>query len=75
MSTPEKAKSVFNQMTTQQIVEAFEQTNGQRGIEVAEVRGWLMDELNRRDPQAFEAWIDLCVSEDSPRKFFIKVSE
>ena len=74
MNTPDNAQSVLNQMTTQQIVEAFEQTDGQIGIEVADVRGWLMDELNRRAPQAFEAWIDLCVSEDSPRKFFIKES-
>lgn len=63
---------VLSKMTVAQLVETFEYTSGARSLEMAEVRGWLMDELEKRDPTAFEAWLDLCISEDSPRKFFIK---
>lgn len=36
--------------------------------EVAIARGWLMDELERRDAKAFDAWID--DYDESPRKYF-----
>ena len=36
--------------------------------EVAIVRGWLMDELERRDAKAFDAWID--DYDAIPRKYF-----
>jgi hypothetical protein len=38
-------------------------------IEIADVRGWIMDELERRNPVAFEKWIDSC--EDNPEPFFM----
>lgn len=70
MNTPEQAQAVLDQMTTIEVIEAFEKTDGQRGVEVYEVRGWLIDELNRRAPKAFDQWMDLCNSEDSPRRIF-----
>ena len=36
--------------------------------DVAIGRGWLMDELERRDANAFDAWID--DYDASPRKYF-----
>ena len=36
--------------------------------EVAIGRGWLMDELERRDANAFDAWIDDYAA--SPREYF-----
>lgn len=36
--------------------------------EVAIGRGWLMDDLERRDANAFDAWID--DYDASPRKYF-----
>lgn len=41
-----------------QLVEAFELTNTQQGEAVPVVRGVLMDELEARDPAAFEVWMD-----------------
>lgn len=37
---------------------------------LAMARGWIMDELERRDPQAFDLWIDSL--ESNPDKFFLK---
>lgn len=36
--------------------------------DVAICRGWLMDELERRDANAFDAWLD--DYDASPRKYF-----
>ena len=33
------------------------------------VRGWLMDELEKRNPVAFSCWLES--NEPSPRKFFV----
>ena len=36
---------------------------------IATVRGWLQDELEKRDPQAFDAWLES--TEDSPERFYV----
>lgn len=42
--------------------------------ELAITRGWLMDELERRDPEAFARWLDNDYSQhpelDTPRAWF-----
>ena len=38
-------------------------------VEVAMVRGWLMDELRKQDPEAFDRWID-SDDDDNVRHFF-----
>lgn len=54
---------------TEMLIEIMELTLTDHRPEVPTVRGWVMDELERRDPEAFEAWLD---SEDgSPRNFFL----
>lgn len=37
-------------------------------IELSLTRGWLMDEFERRDPEAYDAWIE--AYDASPRDFF-----
>ena len=37
--------------------------------ELAVVRGWLMDELEARDPEGFEAWMDSEDNAASPEQF------
>jgi hypothetical protein len=36
----------------------WESTEGQRNKESVLMRGWLMDEIERRYPEAFNAWLD-----------------
>ena len=65
------ARDLISKRTTEQIVREFELTDYlDVCIETANVRGWYMDELEKRDAEAFDKWIDS--DEDSPRKFFIK---
>lgn len=54
---------------TEMLIEIMELTLTDQRPEVPTVRGWVMDELERRDPEAFAEWLD---SEDgSPRNFFL----
>ena len=61
----QKAKS----LTLQQLIEVFESTNTIDGPEIPVLRGELMDVLEARNAQAFEAWLDSRA--DSPRSFFL----
>jgi len=71
MTAQEKKQSLISQMTTAQIVDAFELTNGMTSDNgIATVRGWLMDELETRNKPAFDKWLDDVVSNDTPRKYF-----
>lgn len=58
-------------LATEQICEAFEQTNSMKGDHVPTLRGWLMDALEDRNPEAFDAWMDSEPSfADTPSHFF-----
>ena len=64
-----KARAKVAKLSTAELVTQFELTEKmQISVEVAMVRGWLMDELEKRNPEAFDAWIDS--DEESPRNYF-----
>jgi len=49
---------LIKKLSTKQIIEAFNMTNEMKDESIPTVRGWLMDELEQRDPSAFLNWID-----------------
>lgn len=67
----EKVKVLMASRSMEDLVKDFEVTEDmQISCELAEVQGWIMDELERRDEEAFWRWIDEGYSE-SPRKYFL----
>ena len=59
MSTAEiKVRSILKNRTTEQLVSDFLVTTTNRDPHIPTVRGWIMDELEARNPEAFEAWLD-----------------
>lgn len=65
-----KARDMIAQRSTYQLISDFEETDkGSYQIEIFRVREWLMDELEKRDKAAFDAWLDS--AESSPRKSYI----
>lgn len=57
-------------MTIKQLCELFELTTNYRDPHIPTVRGWLMDEIERRNPEGFDAW--LCGdAEDSTLKNYV----
>ena len=71
MTTAEmKARQMISKRTTEQLVNDFELTDNINDVNISAVRGWIMDELESRDSEAFEKWIDAYA--DSPREFFLR---
>lgn len=63
-----KARAIIAAQSTARLIEQFELTELVNDSSIYTVRGWLMDELETRNPAAFDNWID---SEDeSPRAYF-----
>lgn len=70
MTNAEKrARNMIKGMGTRNLILQFEMTEKMNDENIPTVRGWLMDELEKRDPEAFDKWIDSY--EDSPRKFYM----
>jgi hypothetical protein len=67
----DKAQAAINivrSRSTETLVTMFELTNEKEITpEVSVTRGWIMDELELREPEAFEKFIDS--RQDSPRAF------
>lgn len=63
------ARAIVAARRTPDLVRDFEITEAlPMTPELPTVRGWIMDELEHRDPAAFAAWIDS--NDDSPREYF-----
>ena len=70
MTTAEiKARKLIEGRTTEQLITDFETTEHLNTPEIPMVRGWYMDELEERDSEAFDKWIES--DEESPRKFYL----
>lgn len=63
-----KARARIEALTTTQILFQFDLTEKINNEYIPVVRGWLMDELEKRDPEAFDEWLDS--EEPTPRKFY-----
>jgi hypothetical protein len=57
-----KAAALIKAMTTRQLIDTFIVSDTNDDPHVYIVRGWIMDELERRNPEAFDAWLE---SDDS----------
>jgi hypothetical protein len=68
----EQAKQKLSSLPTARLCEMYVMTNGIHTDETPTVRGWLMDELESRNPTAFENWM-LCEDVErmeDPASFF-----
>lgn len=65
----ERAKRMLAKRTMAQLIADWELTERlPYTIELSLTRGWLMDEFERRDPEAYDAWLE--AYDASPRDFF-----
>lgn len=63
-----KARNLIAGQSTTDLITQFELTDISTDSHIYMVRGWLMDELEKRNPEAFWNWVDS--NEESPRNFF-----
>ena len=69
-TAPEKLKA----LTLDQLLNAWEATEHLHTPETPVVRGWLMDEIERRNPEAFNAWLDQDAPEDDQLRQYMTVN-
>lgn len=53
-----QAEGRVKAMSDDLLLATWENTEGQRTKESVIIRGWLMDEIECRYPEAFNAWLD-----------------
>ena len=72
MTSPEtRARNRLASRTTAQLILDWELTEAlPMTPELPIVRGWIMDEFERRDQKAFDAWSEDKDPDASPRKYF-----
>lgn len=57
--------------STKQLITDFINTGYMDNENVPTVRGWIMDELKKRNPEAYDAWLDDETAEDRDlRKYY-----
>lgn len=55
-----KARAMLSRLSTERLIKEFDMTEDiAAGIETSMVRGWIMDELEKRNPTAFDKWLDM----------------
>lgn len=70
MTNQEKiARQAIANLTTSKIIEQFELTEIINDAHISIVRGWYMDELEKRDAKAFDNWLESY--DESPRKYYL----
>lgn len=69
MTAAEKtARQTIAAQTTAQLLDLFDLTEIMNDQNIPTVRGWIMEELEKRNPEAFDAWMDS--DDNTPRRFF-----
>lgn len=76
IAAPAQAIEKMANLSVEGLCQAFEQTNDMNGDHIPTLRRCLMDELERRDQAAFDAWMetDCRESVDYPSRFFNKAA-
>lgn len=71
ISTAQKMSEKLKEMTTSQLIEEFIKTGKNSGT-TPTIRAWIVYELERRDPEAFRAWLDSedYADDESVKKYF-----
>ncbi len=68
MMTKESLKS----MSLEKLLDLFEATTNVKDAMIATVRGWLMDAIEEKNPEGFDAWLDSdCNTDESLRAFVL----
>ena len=55
-----KARAMLSRLSLEHLIKEFDMTeNLAASFETSMVRGWIMDELEKRNPTAFDKWLDM----------------
>lgn len=69
-----KAREMIARQSTENLLDQWELTEAMEGPEVPMMRGWYMDELEKRNPEAFDKWLEEDAEDASLRKYMMEVA-
>jgi len=64
-----KAREMISKQSLEQLLTQWELTSVINDENIPTVRGWLMDELQKRNPEAFDKWLDSYTDDDKLREY------
>lgn len=64
----------LKELTLDQLLSVWEETERLNTPEMPTLRGWLMDEIERRNSSGFNAWLDQDAPEDKDLRRFVTVN-
>lgn len=67
---PAKAAALLRSRPTRALITDFVLTGSVHNPDIPTVRGWIMEELEARDPSAFNAWLDSETDDDGLYTYF-----
>ena len=70
MTPAEKAAQMLRNRPLKALISEFIMTGAMNDPHIPTVRGWYMDELERRNPEAYEAWLDSPARDEDLYKYF-----
>lgn len=65
----QRARNLIGSLTTAQLLDQWEMTTTMTDPNTSTLRGWLMDELEKRFPEQFDAWMDSDCRDEDLRNF------
>ena len=65
-----KIANLFSQLSTEKLIESWELTDTNNDANISTVRGWIMDEMEKRNPEAFNDWME-ADAHAKARSFFL----
>lgn len=66
------AREILANSTLGDLLDEWELTSTVNDPEVYTVRGWLMDEFERRNPEAFNEWLDGDAEDDTLAEYMTR---
>jgi len=73
---PEKAAAILGKRDLKDLIRDFVMTGVMmdrgHGGDLPTVRGWIMEELEKRNPKAFDEWLEGDAEDSDLEKYFLK---
>ena len=70
MAPAEKAAQMLKNRPLKSLISEFIMTGVMNDPHIPTVRGWYMDELERRNPEAYDAWLEGPARDEDLYKYF-----
>lgn len=62
---------MLSRMSLERLVALFEETTNNNGTYIPTVRGWLMDAIEAKNPEGFDAWIESELASDETLRDYV----